>query len=116
MTYEEKRQMATSIDGIINEVQRLNHNHFDMVNQLLSVNHEIYRKVEEIAHLRSKKNQLKSELKVEKEFIERLNKLKEAMQFLNEYMNAPMRPHDTSELGYVEFVSGVEQGESSKKG
>lgn len=87
-----------------------------MVNQLLSASHEIARKVEEVANLRSKNNQPKSELKYEKEFIERLKKPKEAMKFINEKMNAPRIPHDTYGIGYVEFLYGVEQGESSKQG
>ena len=51
--------MATSLDERTNEVQRLTHNQFDMVNKLLSANHEISRKVEEITNMRSKNNQLK---------------------------------------------------------
>lgn len=96
--------MTTSLDKRINEVQRLTHNKFDIVKQLLSANHEIDRKVEEIGKLRSENSQLKSESKYKKEFIERLNKPKEAMKFLNKQMNAPGRLHHTSGLGYVEFL------------
>lgn len=53
MVDEDKRKMATRLDARINEVQRLTNKQFDMVNQLLSSNHEISRKVKEIADLRS---------------------------------------------------------------
>ena len=77
-------------------------------------NHEIYRKVEDIENMRSKNKQLKSELKDENEFIERLNKPKEAMKFLNE-LNASRRSHNTYVLGYVNFLSSAKKGESSKQ-
>ena len=60
MDNEDKRKMATSLDERINEVWRMTHNQFDMINYLLSVNHDISRKVKEIANLRSDNNQLKA--------------------------------------------------------
>ena len=53
MTDEDKRKMDARLDERINDVQRMIHNEFDMVNQLLSVNHAIYWKVEEIANMKS---------------------------------------------------------------
>ena len=41
MTNKDKIQMATRLDERIDEVQMMTQNQFDMVNQLLSVNHEI---------------------------------------------------------------------------
>lgn len=49
MVEEDKRQMATSLDEMINEVQTMTFTKFDVVNQLLSANNEISKKVEEIA-------------------------------------------------------------------
>ena len=46
--------------------------------------------------------------------MQRLNKSKEAMRFLNEITNVPRIPNDSSRLGYAKLLSGVEQGESSK--
>lgn len=66
----------------------MTHNQLDMINQLISVNHEIERKELEIANLKSKNDILVNELKTEKEFVESLKKLKEAMIFINEHMNA----------------------------
>ena len=66
--------MATSFDERINEVQRLNHNQFDMVNQLLNDNHEIIGKVEEISKMSLRTIKLKDELRAKKEIIERMNK------------------------------------------
>lgn len=66
MTDEDIRQMATSLDERIKEVYRQTCNQFDVVNQLLSSNHEIARNMEEIANLISKNYQLKSELRDEK--------------------------------------------------
>ena len=41
MADEDKRQLDTRLDERINEVQKLTHNQFDVINQLLSANHEI---------------------------------------------------------------------------
>lgn len=64
MIDEDKKKMVTRLDKErINEVKRLTHNQFDMVNQLLSANHEIIRKVEEIEDPRLENNKFKNELR-----------------------------------------------------
>ena len=55
-------------------------------------------------------------MRVEKEIIERINKTKEGIRLLNEQMNAPRRPHETSRLGYAKFLLGAKKGDPSKKG
>ena len=87
-----------------------------MLNQLLSTNHEISMKELEIKNMKSENDKLMNELKAKKEFVEKLNKPKETTRFMNEHMNASKRPHGTSKLGYVEFLSVAEKGESSKQG
>lgn len=108
--------MVTSLDERINEVQRLTQNQLDMVNQLLNFNHDITRKVEEIENLRTENNQLKSKLRDEKEIIERMNKPKEIIRIFDEQMQAQRIPHDTTRLGYIDFILSTKQGESSKHG
>ena len=93
----DKRKRATSFDERTNEAPRLNHKKFDMINQLLSTNHEINRKVEEIANMRFENNQLKNELRDEKEINEMMNILGQVMRQLDEQIKTQRRPHDTNE-------------------
>ena len=51
--------MTKNLDERVNEIHMLITSQFDMVNHLLHANHEISRKVEEIANLRLENNQLK---------------------------------------------------------
>ena len=87
-----------------------------MINKLLSANHDIARKVEEIANLRSENSQLKSKLTIEKEFIKRMNKPKEAIRLLYENIQAQRIAYDTTRLDNPNLISSTKQGESSKHG
>ena len=57
-----------------------------MLNQLLSLNQEMNKKDVEIANLRLENDQLNNNLRSENEFIERLNKPKEAIRNFKELM------------------------------
>ena len=76
-------------------------------------NQEMNSKDIEIATLKAHNEQLQNELKVEKDFIQRMNKSNEAVKFFEDYLRSPRGIHDTTGLGYI---STTKKGESSSSG
>ena len=83
MVNEDMRQMARRLDERVTKIWRMTYNQYDMVNQLLNSNHEIVSKVEKIANLRSKSDQLKNELRSQKEDNEGIKRVQEIMRILD---------------------------------
>lgn len=96
------------------DVQKLtNTNQLDLMNQLMIANQELNRKDIEIATLTSQNEQLRSELRTEKELNERMNKPSAANKYFEDLMKFPKKKGDTTGLGYN---SSTEKGESSNSG
>lgn len=74
MTKEDKRQIDTRPNEMTCDVQNLTNNQLDMVNQLLLANQELNMKDMEIKNLRLEINELKNDLRYEREINERMNK------------------------------------------
>lgn len=99
MAEEDKRQMVIRLKDRSFEVQKITNNQLDMINQLIVVTQDAYRKDLEITNLRSQNEQLRSELKHEKELMERMNKPNEAIKHFEE-LTRSLRTKDTFGLGY----------------
>lgn len=80
------------------------------MNQLMIVNHELNGKEIEITTLKLQNDQIRNELRVEKEFIERFNKSSEAIKYFEKLMKYPRPNNGTTRLGYT----SSKEGESSK--
>lgn len=87
----------------------------DMINQLMISNQDANIKDLEILNLRSLNEQLRRELRHEKELMERINKASEVVKHFEELLRSP-RTNDTFGLGYNKQVSSTKMGESSKSG
>ena len=96
------------------EVQKLTNIHLDMIIQLIITNQEAIRKDLEIKNLKLQNEQLKNELKYEKELMESLNKPNEAIKHFEDMVKS-LREKDISRLGCKQSSTN-EEGESSKSG
>ena len=76
-------------------------------------NQELNRKDIEIATLKSQNEQLRDELRIEKEVDDKMNKPSEAMKYFESMMKSPRKDKDTIGLGYS---STSEKGKSSDNG
>ena len=82
----------------------------EIMNQVMIANHEINSKDIEITILKLQDEQLRNDLKREKEFNESFNKPNKAIKYFKQLMRSPRSNNDTSRLGYT----STEEGESSK--
>lgn len=65
---------------------------------------------------RSQNEQLRNELRNEKEIMERMGKPSDAVKYFEELIRSPRSTRDTSRLGYNKKFSSTKEGESSKSG
>ena len=77
---------------------------------MVNAHHELNMKDIEISTSKIQIDQLKNELKREKDIVESFNKPNEAIKYFEKLPKSPRASNDTSELGYT----NNEQGESSK--
>ena len=84
----------------------------ETMNQVMIDNHEINSKDIEISTLKLQNEQLRNDLKREKEFGKSFNKPSEAIKYFEKLMRSPRSNDDTFGLGYT----NIEEGESSKSG
>ena len=82
----------------------------DTLSQILNANYELNVKDIEIKKLKLQNEQLKSDLKIEKEFNESFNKPNEAIKYFEKLLRSPISNNDTSGLGFT----STKEGESSK--
>ena len=86
VTKEDKRIMETRLEESISNIQKITNTQCDMMNQTMLANQELNINDVEIENMRSQKDLLKKELKIEKEYIKRFNKLNEAIKYIEELM------------------------------
>ena len=86
MVEEDKRQIATKFEERSSNVQKLTNTHLDMMNHLILTNQELNRRDMEIENLRSQSDQLRSELRYEKEVVEIMNKPSKAIIYFKDLM------------------------------
>lgn len=98
MAEEEKRQMAIKLEERTFEVHKLTSHQLDMINQ------EANKKDLEITNLRSQNEQLKSELRHEKELMERMNKSNEPVKHFEELLRSPRTRHLWTWIQQVLFI------------
>ena len=84
----------------------------ETMNQVMITNHELNGKDIEITTLKLQNEQLRNDLKREKEFGKSFNKLNEAIKYFEKLMRSPRSNNDTTGLGYT----STKEGESSKSG
>lgn len=96
--------MARKLEERSFEVQNIINNQLYMINQLVIVNHKENKKDLEITNLRLQNEKLKSELRHEKELMERLSKPNEEIKHFEKMLRSP-RMKDTSRIGYNKHSS-----------
>ena len=105
--------MRDRLDEKTSDVQKLTNTQLELMNQAMITNQELMTNDLEIATLKIQNEQLKNELKDEKEFIKRMNKSSEVVWYFEDLLRSPRSTNDTSGLGYI---STSEKGESSRNG
>lgn len=93
------------------EVKKITKNKLDIVNNLIVSTQEENKKDMEITNLRSRNEKLRSELRNEKELLERMNKPSEVVRYFEELMRSPRSIKDTSRLGYNKYFSSTKEWE-----
>lgn len=112
MIEDDKKILTNRLEEKILEVQRIYSMKLDTMNQLMIENHELNGKDIEIKTLKLQNEQLRNELKREKEFIESFNKPSKAIKYFEKLMRSPRSNDDSTGLGYT----STEEVESSKSG
>ena len=103
MTKEDKRKMVARLEERSFEVQNITKNWLNTMSQLLIANQELKKKDMEITNLRLQSDQLRSELRSEKEILERMNKPSEDIKYFEELMRSPRSSSNTSGLGHIKY-------------
>ena len=109
---DDKINLANRLEEKCIELTRISNMQMDTLAQLMNLPHQLNMKDIEISTLRMQNEQLKNELKREKEVAENLKKSSEAIKYFEQFLKSPRSAHDTSRLGYT----NTEVGESSKGG
>ena len=110
MLEDDKRNIANKLEEKCTKLTSISNMQMDTLAQLMNLHHELNMKYIETSTLRMQNEQLKNELKREKETAENLNKSSEAIKYFERLLKSPRSAHDTSGLGYT----NTEVGESSK--
>ena len=76
------------------------------MNQLMIANHELNGKEIVITILKLQNDQLRNELRAEKEFIEKFNKPSKAIEYFEKLMKSPRPNNGTTRLGYTNTKEG----------
>ena len=84
----------------------------ETLGQMIIANHKLDAKDIEITTLKLYNEQLRNDLKREKEFAKSFNKPSESIKYFEQLMRSPRSKNDTFGLGYT----SIEEGESSKSG
>ena len=92
------------------EATRITNMHLETLGQLMNANHELNTKNIEIYSIKVANEQLRNDLKREKEFIECFNKFSEAIKYIEQLMRSLRSNKDTFGLGYT----SIEEGDSFK--
>ena len=77
---------------------------------MMNAHHEINVKDIKISILKLQNEQLKNDLRREKEIAESFNKSSEAIKHFEQFLKSPRSSNDTSRLGFT----SIEEGEISK--
>ena len=81
MLEDDKRNLANKLEEKCTKLTRISNMQMDTLAQLMNLHHELNMKDIEISTLRMQNEQLKNELKREKETAENLNKSSEAIKY-----------------------------------
>lgn len=106
MIEDDKRVLTSRLEEKSSKINRISHMQFEIMNQVRIANHEINRKDIKIIALKFQNEQLSSDLKREKEFVESFNKPSESIKYFEKLMRSPRSNNDTSILGYTSTKEG----------
>ena len=102
--------LANRLEEKSKELSKISNQQLDTLNQMMNIHHELNVKDIEISTLKLPNEQLKNDLKREKEFSKSFSKPNEAIKYFEQLLKSPRSSRDTTGLGYT----SIEEGESSK--
>ena len=89
MIEDDKRILTNRLEEKISEVTRIANMQLETLGQMMIANHELNAKDIEITTLKLQNEQLRNDLKREKEFFDSFNKLIEAINYFEQLMRSP---------------------------
>ena len=105
-----KRNLANKLEEKSSELARVSNMWLNTLSQMMNSHHELNVKDIEITTLKLQNEQLKNDLRREREITESFNKPNEAIKYFEQLLKSPRSSNDTSRLGYT----NTKEGESSK--
>ena len=112
MIEDDKRTLTNRLEEKTSKVQGIANMQLETMNQVMIANHELNSKNIEVTNLKLQNEQLRNDLKGEKEFAESFNRANEAIKYFDKLMRSPRYNSDTTRLGYT----STKKGGSSKSG
>ena len=112
MVEDDKRILTNRLEEKTSKVTRIVKMRLETLGQMMIANHKLNAKDIEIIALNLQNEQLRNDLKREKEFVDSFNKLSEAIKYFEQLIRSPRSNIDTFGLGYT----STKEGESSKSG
>ena len=87
----------------------------DTLSQMMNAHHELNVKDIEISTLKMQNEQLKNELRREKEIVESFNKSSESIKHFEQFLKSPRSSDDISRLGFTSTKEGKTLKSSEKR-
>ena len=103
MIEDDKRVLTNRPKEKSSEVTKISTKQLETLGQMINANHEMNSNDIEIIILKLKNEQLRNDLKREKEFLKSFNKPNEDIEYFEKLMKSPRSNNYTSRLGYTKL-------------